>query len=192
MAGKLESLKQALRQEVKLRVAGMTEQVRFCGSESALQLLQRQPSWQAAKAVLFYAPLSSELDVWPLIGDALAQGKLVALPRFDAKTGQYTACRVADVKVDLESGRYGIREPRPGCEPVPLNRLDFVLVPGVAFDLHGRRVGRGRGYYDRLLAGVRGKTCGVAFDEQIVRQIPVGPHDSDVNCILTPTRWIEL
>jgi 5-formyltetrahydrofolate cyclo-ligase len=66
------------------------------------------------------------------------------------------------------------------------------LVPGVAFDLHGRRLGRGKGFYDRLLADVRGKTCGVAFDEQIVREVPVEPHDSDVNCILTPTRWIEL
>ena len=75
---------------------------------------------------------------------------------------------------------------------VSLNRLDFILVPGVAFDLHGRRLGRGRGYYDILLAKVRGTTCGVAFDEQIVREVPVEPHDSDVNCILTPTRWIEL
>ena len=75
---------------------------------------------------------------------------------------------------------------------MPLNRLDFVLVPGIAFDLQGRRLGRGKGYYDRLLAEVRGKTCGVAFDEQIVDEIPVEPHDIHVNCILTPTRWIEL
>jgi 5-formyltetrahydrofolate cyclo-ligase len=74
----------------------------------------------------------------------------------------------------------------------PLNRLDFILVPGVAFDLHGRRLGRGRGFYDQLLANVRGRTCGVAFDEQIVRDVPIEPHDVSLNCILTPTRWVEL
>ncbi|MBP9903534.1 MAG: 5-formyltetrahydrofolate cyclo-ligase, partial [Verrucomicrobia bacterium] len=73
----------------------------------------------------------------------------------------------------------------------PLNRLDLVLVPGVAFDPRGGRLGRGQGYYDRLLAGVRGTKCGVAFDEQIVDAVPVGPLDIRLNCILTPTRWIE-
>ena len=69
--------------------------------------------------------------------------------------------------------------------------LDVVLVPGVAFDLGGRRLGRGAGYYDRLLTGVRGTTCGVAFDEQISGELPVEPHDVHVNCILTPTRWLS-
>ena len=71
-------------------------------------------------------------------------------------------------------------------------RLDLVLVPGVAFDLHGRRLGRGRGYYDRLLSQVGGRTCGVAFDEQVVSEVPVEAHDVLLNCILTPTRWFEL
>jgi 5-formyltetrahydrofolate cyclo-ligase len=67
----------------------------------------------------------------------------------------------------------------------------LVLVPGVAFDSHGRRLGRGKGFYDQLLAFVRGTKCGVAFDEQIVPEIPIEPHDVRLNCILTPTRWIE-
>ena len=78
----------------------------------------------------------------------------------------------------------------PTCAPALLNSLDLVLVPGVAFDLHGRRLGRGKGYYDQLLAGVCGTTCGVAFDEQIVREVPLEPHDVLMNCILTPTRWV--
>jgi 5-formyltetrahydrofolate cyclo-ligase len=72
-----------------------------------------------------------------------------------------------------------------------LNRLDLVLVPGVAFDARGGRLGRGKGFYDRLLSAVNGTKCGVAFDEQIVDAVPVGPLDVLVNCILTPTRWIE-
>jgi 5-formyltetrahydrofolate cyclo-ligase len=72
-----------------------------------------------------------------------------------------------------------------------MNRLDLILVPGLAFDLNGRRLGKGKGYYDRLLAGVSGIKCGVAFDEQVVSEVPAGPHDVRVNCILTPTRWLE-
>jgi 5-formyltetrahydrofolate cyclo-ligase len=75
---------------------------------------------------------------------------------------------------------------------VDLKRLDLVLVPGLAFDRHGRRLGRGRGYYDRLLAEVPGTSCGVAFDEQLVASDPVGPLDVPLNCILTPSHWIEI
>jgi 5-formyltetrahydrofolate cyclo-ligase len=192
MAPDLEALKRALRVEVTSRLAAMSEQDRSLSSARAIALLRKQEKWHGAEAVLLYAPLKGELDVWPLLGQALEEGKLVALPRFDAKAGQYVACRVKDLEADLERGRYGIWEPCGRCDPVPLKRLDFVLVPGVAFDLHGRRLGRGKGYYDRLLAGVSGKACGVAFDEQIAREVPVQPHDSDVNCILTPSRWIEL
>ncbi|HTG44362.1 MAG TPA: 5-formyltetrahydrofolate cyclo-ligase, partial [Verrucomicrobiae bacterium] len=72
----------------------------------------------------------------------------------------------------------------------PLNRLDFVLVPGVAFDSTGRRLGRGRGFYDQLLAGVTGIKCGVALDEQIVEKLPTEAHDIAMDYILTPTRWL--
>jgi hypothetical protein len=127
-----------------------------------------------------------------LVEQSLRLGKEVALPRFDRTTNTYLACQINELPKDLALGRFGIREPTKSCGEMRLNRLDFILVPGVAFDLHGRRLGRGKGYYDQILAAARGKTCGVAFDEQIVREVPVEPHDSDVNCILTPTRWIEL
>jgi 5-formyltetrahydrofolate cyclo-ligase len=56
--------------------------------------------------------------------------------------------------------------------------------------MDGRRLGRGKGYYDRLLAAVRGAKCGVAFDQQVVSEIPVEPHDILMNFTLTPTRWL--
>ena len=129
--------------------------------------------------------------MWPLLETALADGKIVALPRFDLGTNRYVAHQIKDPVLDVESGKFGIREPKQYCQLVPLNRLDITLVPGVAFDLRGRRLGRGKGFYDQLLAGISGKTCGVGFDEQIVAEIPVEPHDIHLNCILTPTRWIE-
>jgi 5-formyltetrahydrofolate cyclo-ligase len=62
----------------------------------------------------------------------------------------------------------------------------------VAFDLHGHRLGRGKGYYDALLRALSGTACGVAFDQQIVTEVPVAAHDVRMNCLLTPTRWVVL
>ena len=133
-----------------------------------------------------------ELDLWPLAAVAAAAGKRVGLPRYDAALSGYAPCEIQDFSRDLAAGRYGIREPAVHCGKLPLNRLDLMLVPGVAFDLQGRRLGRGKGYYDRMLAAFHGVTCGVAFEQQIVHAIPVAPHDVPVNCLLTPLRWFAL
>ena len=98
-------------------------------------------------------------------------------------------CQVGDLEADIVTGRFGIREPRTGCARLSLKRLDLILVPGIAFDLDGHRLGRGRGYYDRLLGELQGARCGVAFDQQIVDRVPIEPHDMRLSCIVTPTRW---
>ncbi|MDH7504125.1 MAG: 5-formyltetrahydrofolate cyclo-ligase, partial [Verrucomicrobiota bacterium] len=103
----------------------------------------------------------------------------------------YEAAIVTDSKADLIPGFKGIMEPGPKCPTLPLAELDFVLVPGLGFDATGARLGRGKGYYDRILAGVRGKRCGVAMDWQVVESIPASAHDMKVDFILTPTRWIQ-
>jgi 5-formyltetrahydrofolate cyclo-ligase len=191
MTGSQKIEKESLRQQIRVRLKAMSDGQRAEGSARARALLEQQTAWTQARLIFFYAPLPAELDIWPLVGDALAAGKTVALPRFDSATQRYVACQVRDIAKDLTAGQFGIREPGGDCIAIPPNRLDLVLVPGVAFDAHGRRLGRGKGFYDQLLTTVRGTTCGVAFDEQIVEVIPVEPHDVHLNCILTPTRWIE-
>lgn len=170
----------------------MTPSQRSAASAQAQALLRARVEWRSARSVLLYAPLPQELDLWPMAAEALAGGKQVFLPRFSPATGTYSPCRVADLALDLKPGHFGIREPAEHCALFLLNGLDLILVPGIAFDLHGRRLGRGKGYYDQMLAGLRGVTCGVAFDEQIVGNVPVAPHDVLVNRILTPTRWVGL
>jgi 5-formyltetrahydrofolate cyclo-ligase len=181
-----------LRQQVKAHLRELPPVIMERASAQARERLLQQPLWRRATAILFYAPLPAEIDIWPLLTEASETGKMVALPRYGAGSGAYVACQVRNSTEDIRVGQFGIREPRADCIETPLNRLDLVLVPGIAFDLHGRRLGRGRGHYDRLLAAVRGATCGVAFDEQIVRAVPVEPHDIHLDCILTPTRWIEI
>jgi 5-formyltetrahydrofolate cyclo-ligase len=182
-----ESLRSTIREKLKLLPATQ----RSVLSSNARDILEKQPLWQRAQTILFFAPLPDELDVWPSIAIASSAGKQVFLPRFHLDTKSYTACQVKSQETDLKVGQFGIREPTESCLQIPLNRLDLILVPGVAFDLHGRRLGRGKGFYDQLLAAVRGRTCGVAFDEQIVNEVPVEPHDVLLNCILTPSRWLD-
>lgn len=185
-------MKNTLRQELRRRLQTLSPAERERHSIQACALLKQQPIWRDAKSILFYAPLPGELNIWPLLADALAANKEVILPQFNSSTGQYTGCRITHLENDLSPGRFGIREPKSHCSEISLNRLDLALVPGVGFDLMGRRLGRGKGFYDRLLAQISGIKCGIAFDEQIVGNIPVEPHDVHLNCILTPTRWHEV
>jgi len=191
MADSIQEAKRALRRQIRDRLAVLPEMRRNVASAQARSLLVQQPVWKLASRVLMFAPASLELDIWPLVENALSAAKTVALPRFIRTANRYTACEIKDPLTDLQLGRFGIREPAEHCADLTISRLDLLLVPGVAFDLHGRRLGRGKGFYDQLLAVASGTTCGVAFDEQIVKEIPVEPHDIFVDCILTPTRWLE-
>jgi 5-formyltetrahydrofolate cyclo-ligase len=188
----MRDLKASLRSQVRGNLKRISPTQRELDSCRARAKLEQQSLWHEAQTILFFAPMPDELDIWPSLRAALAADKRVFLPRFASPTNSYAACEVKFPDADIKIGQFGIREPSDSCLQFPLNRLDFVLVPGVAFDLHGRRLGRGKGFYDQLLAAVRGKTCGVAFDEQIVTEIPVEPHDVLLNCILTPSRWIQL
>ena len=178
-----------MRERVRAELKKLTDAERASASQQACLRLEQQPIWRTAKAILFYAPLPDEPDLWRLLEDSLAAGKTVALPRFEPESGGYAACEITKLDEHLKVGRYGIREPAEHCAKIPLNRLDFTLVPGLAFDLSGHRLGRGKGYYDRLLALLEGPACGVAFDQQIVAEVPRGPHDVSLSWLLTPTRW---
>jgi len=188
----IQALKALLRANVATLVRELTHTQKEEAAVALCARLIEQPVWKDAQSVLLFSPLPQEPNIRPLLHAALASGKQTALPRHEAIQSGYEAALVTDADGDCVEGRFGILEPAPQCEVLPLNRLDLVLVPGVAFDWHGRRLGRGKGFYDRLLAEVSGKACGVAFDQQMVETVPVEPHDVRLNCILTPSRWMEV
>ena len=190
MIDSLDEAKASLRRHLRAKIP-LAPADRVAASASLSERLRNQGAWRDAKSVLFFAPLLEEPDIWSLLSEAIAAGKTVALPAFVSGTSVYTARQIIEPGRDLVQGKFGIREPAANCPEVALNRLDLALVPGIAFDVSGGRLGRGKGFYDRLLPAVNGLKCGVAFDEQIVDAVPVGPMDVRLNCILTPTRWIE-
>lgn len=184
-------MKAQLRSEIRGILKNLSPGKRKRDSATICTLLQQQTFWQRATSMLFFAPLPNEVDVWPLLAEALAGGKLASLPRFDSRRECYAARRVQHLPREIVTGQFGIREPGAGCSEIPPASLDLILAPGVAFDLRGHRLGRGRGFYDRLLAGAPGVKCGVAFDEQIVNEVPAESLDVRMDFVLTPTRCVK-
>jgi 5-formyltetrahydrofolate cyclo-ligase len=177
-----------LRQKIRAALGKISLAVRLAES---LDLCRRlEPQLQSAHTILFYAPLPDELDVWLLLEKLLAS-KICALPAFDAATQTYSARRVKNLETDIFTGKFGVSEPLANCEEIPLTRFDLVLVPGMAFDLHGNRLGRGQGFYDQILAKASGIKCGVSYDFQLLVEIPTEPHDAGVNFIFTPSRCVK-
>ena len=188
----IQAAKVALRKQIHGALQKIPPTARNAMSAQIRDRLKESAIWKNAGSVLLFAPLPDEPDVWPLLEDPLAGGKIAALPRFDPASHGYVAGRVKNLRRDIVAGQFGIREPGAHCVEIPLNRLDLVLVPGVGVDLQGRRLGRGRGFYDRLLADVDGIKCGIAFDEQMANEVPAGPSDVRLNFILKPTRCVEI
>ena len=192
MEPNIREQKAALRRQVRAELKGFSPTDRAAASARACALLFQQPIWSTASLVLLYAPLPDELNIAPALDAAQGAGKVTALLRYDHRQQGYVPCLVRNRERDLRPGLLGILEPSPDCPLVPLNQLDLTLVPGVVFSTDGGRLGRGKGYYDRLLSLVPGMKCGVAFDQQVVEAVPMEPHDVRLNCILTPTRWLQI
>jgi 5-formyltetrahydrofolate cyclo-ligase len=183
--------KNELRTKIRTVVKSLSPEKCKSDSEKLCVLLKAQSLFQTARSILFFASLPQEPDLWPLLNETLSGKKLAALPCFDPDDEVYQPRRVTDLHVEILSGKFGIREPVESCVAIPPNDLDLVLVPGVAFGLDGHRLGRGKGYYDRLLQDFTGEKIGVAFDEQIVETVPSEQNDVRMDLILTPTRCVK-
>ncbi len=186
----IASRKSELRQLARTRNSQISPGERRTLSTAAVAQLLARPEFQRAQRILGYLALKDELDLSAALESALGAGKTVALPRYLPGENTYCAALVTDSFATLSPGAFGILEPSSSAAIISLNQLDFVLVPGLGFESTGRRLGRGKGFYDRLLANVSADCikCGIAADEQIVSGIPAEPHDVSMNLIITPTR----
>ena len=181
--------KSELRAQMRARLEKISPAVRAVESIDLCERLKAQI--QSARTILFFAPRMDELDVWPVLELSLALGTTCALPFFDAEKKVYGTRVLEKLATDIVTGKYGVREPAEGCAEMALNAFDLVLVPGLAFDLFGNRLGRGQGFYDRLLTEASGVKCGVAYDFQLHGELPTEPHDAKVEFILTPNRCLR-
>jgi 5-formyltetrahydrofolate cyclo-ligase len=178
MSADKEQLRRRMREEAKRH----SPEERAAVSRQICERIRASDLWRDAKRVLLFVPTPDEPDISPLMKD----GKQVSLPAFDEKLGRYEARAIRSER-DLVPGRFGIPEPAATCALTNLSALDLVLAPGVAFALDGSRLGRGKGFYDRLLAQVQAIKIGVCFDWQVLAALPCDTHDVAMNHIVTPT-----
>lgn len=181
----LDLLKRARRAELRRALEQLSPQDREKSSAKiAAQLLQ----WSVvreARTVLSFHPRWDEPDVERVSRALLSRGLRLCLLRYDASTQAYEPRLIASYDEDLEPGLFGVMEPRPHCRIVDWNHLDLVLVPGLGFDSMGGRLGRGKGFFDRLLVKARAWRCGAAFDFQMCDSIPMTSTDVPMDFIVT-------
>ena len=181
-----------LREAIVAARDAMSADERARASRAIAERIGALDAYSHARAVLAFLPYRSEWDATLVVRDALAAGKIVAAPRVDPAARMLRPLRIASLERDVEAGYRGIPEPRASCVEVPPERFDLVIVPGVAFDATGGRLGYGGGFYDRMLPAMPAATrVAGAFELQIVARVPAASHDERVACIATERRTLR-
>jgi 5-formyltetrahydrofolate cyclo-ligase len=141
--------------------------------------------YQEASSILVYFAVRKEVSLYPLIEDAWRSGKRVSLPSME---NDEIVPRLFTTPSSLKEGKFHVLEPDESCEKINIAKLDLMLIPGVAFDIKGYRLGFGKGHYDRFLDKIpHVYKCGIAYDEQIVETIYPEVHDIPMDVVLTPS-----
>ena len=184
-------MKERIRREIKQKREKLSKTILLKKSKQIKERLFDIDEFRDAQVVLFYVSYNNEVFTHDMIKETQVMGKQVVVPFSDTKNKT-----VIPVKLDswdeLKTGSYGILEPvREHLKKVTVDIVDVIIVPGVAFDICGRRIGHGLGYYDKLLAETDKTSIGLAFEIQIVESIPVERHDVSIDMIVTEKRTIK-
>ncbi len=182
-------MKKDLRERIRRVLAGIDPQAMAAKSARGTELLAQTPEFQRAEIVMVFLSLPSEFDTSALVLRAWQEHKRVVAPRVSWEQRRMMPTELRSLTSDLVESAMGLREPISGA-PIPAAIIDLVIVPGLAFDEAGNRLGRGRGFYDRFLAHPEfaGVTCGLAFEEQLLPAIPATPLDRPVSMLVTDAR----
>jgi len=176
-------MKHKIRHEIRTKIKTQSELEKSRKSGIIKDKLFGLEEFKKAKVVMFYVSLKDEVNTLSMIDDATKTGKRVCVPVILKEEKRLIAGEIKDRVKDLERQHFGIFQPIAGhVREVPLENIDLVVVPGVAFDKNNMRLGRGHGYYDRFLSLLpdRTKTIGLAFDFQVVENLPKDSHDIPV------------
>jgi 5-formyltetrahydrofolate cyclo-ligase len=179
--------KDAARREARARLRALDAPAREAASRAIARLVWTLPEVEGARTILLFSSLPGEADTAPIAAEAARRGIVVTYPRCLPETREMALHAVA-AEGDLVPGAYGIREPDAlVCPLVSAGEVDVALVPGLAWDRAGRRLGRGAGYYDRLFAlpDWRGFRCGIFFAAQEMGAVPTDPWDALLAAVAT-------
>ncbi len=180
-----ECMKALLRKQIKQSLVEMSPRSAAAKSRAACEALLATNEYQRADVIMLFIPIPLEVDAEPLAHAAWDAGKTVLAPRVNWQPPNMIAREIRSMD-ELVPQRFSLREPVEG-EPFPPGKIDLVLVPALAYDNRGNRLGRGGGFYDRFLShpDLHAVTCGLAFCEQVVSEVPVESNDLPVEMIVT-------
>jgi 5-formyltetrahydrofolate cyclo-ligase len=176
----------ALRDRLRRRLAELSAVEVRAHSAAVWERLAMMEQFNVAKCIRVYVSTGHEIETHGLIRQLLAMGRCVCAPKFSENA--YRLCAVGDFDADLKPGKFGILEPRlphpPAMPPA------VMIVPGLAFDAAGNRLGRGLGFFDAILREATGTIIALAHDFQVVKEIPADHRDVRVNFVVTESRVI--
>jgi 5-formyltetrahydrofolate cyclo-ligase len=187
-----------LRKSIRCLLDGREESEVMTRSRLVQERLFATEWWRRARWVFVYIAMSVEVDTTPIVTRAYREGRQVAIPRIEGE--EITFYRYEGRTRGLIPNQFGILEPDPAWLTVDLRELAegplLILAPGLAFDRSLRRIGRGKGYYDRFLAKARSgpQEClviGLTLAEQVVEEVPVGPLDQLLDGLITDRELID-
>lgn len=181
--------KQSLRAAMLERRRQISTADRAAWGRSAQSGLLSTPEYAAANVLALYSPVRDEVPTDEIFRAAREAGKRVAYPRVAAAGLEFV--EVSDLD-GLRLGRFGILEP-VGASPLPLAAIDLMVIPGVAYDLEGFRLGYGKGCYDRFLHGsdVKPRRVGFCYELQLTASLPVQNHDIAMHLLITESRILR-
>ena len=177
--------KKAIREKICLARKNLPKEAILKKSKEIIEALTGLKEYADAETVMSYISLDEEVDTKEFIKNELGLGKTLVVPFMENDV-----IHVSKLKnLELAKGRFGVLEPvkKEICD----DKIDLVLVPGIAFDINGSRIGFGNGCYDRFLENCNALKIGLAFEEQIVEPIPAEKHDKQVDMIITDKRVIR-
>jgi len=182
--------KQQIRREIEAKRKALDSEWLVAASTKIVKNFQMLGAFASAGTVALYKAIGGEVDLDPLFSACWSAGKRTCIPIFNAEEKIYEMAEVT-AETQYLTGHYGIREPlSPSL--CPMGQIDLIAVPGLAFDRSGNRLGRGGGYYDRLLDGFSGVAVAVAFDFQILPEVPTEAHDKPVDQLVTEMKIVNL
>jgi 5-formyltetrahydrofolate cyclo-ligase len=184
------AVKKKLRTEIRRKLSELDPTVAHAKSMAACLQLVAQPEFAKARAIMIYLPMLGEVDIAPIALRGWQEQKIIAAPKISWDQRHMIPLEIRSLETGLvKTERPNIpdlREPSDG-EPVAVDILDLVIVPAMAYDRKGNRLGRGAGFYDRFLASshFHGVSVGLAFKEQVLDDLPVQENDVPVHMLVT-------
>lgn len=189
----IQITKVQIRDDIAKRLAALSQKELAAKTKQIGDRLFEFANFLESKIALLYINSKNEVPSNDIFAKSYQYGKIVVLPAFDAETFDMALMKVDNPQKDLKVGPRGILEPDPmRCKTVPIEKIDIAIIPAVALDEKGGRIGSGEGYYDRLIPNlaITTRKVALAFEEQIIQQVPIESHDRHVDIIITDKRII--